>query len=68
MQISKEMFKPKELRKKDLLQAKAGRDKEFENTLKVLRGKNVDISSEAANIIVNFQGCVFNFSTRIKMF
>ena len=34
------------------LQAKVGREKEFEASLQLLRGKDTDISQEAAHILV----------------
>jgi len=37
------------------LQAKLGKEKELQASLQLLRGKNVDISQEAAEIVVTFQ-------------
>ena len=44
------------------LQAKVGREEELETTLQLLRGKNVNISKEVADIIVNFQLIMFDFN------
>lgn len=54
--------------KHNCLQAKIGGDTELEITLQNLRGKNVDISTEAAHIRVNFQLFVFKISIKTNMF